>query len=532
MINLTESFKRGYEIFLKEQAETDFENAFNGLEESQRDAEESFNILKEYFSLYSRASKLSEATPPTGVSPEGPAATTAAAPKQNRVDQKQEENILSSLIGVLAKMSDTRTEGDIRRDSEYRPITGAVEVTKISQMGFPENIIFFIKSLVSWLINVVRKFISVFTNVVRRFFGLEEGQETVTARDLTLKLAKSKEIRSITSGFSYGDTKEPKPIQLMKLPVENIERVSRILGESAKIITINEAGLFGDEEAEPREKGYYLNIENEDDRKKAQKALGIQPQEKTFSMVEIDISRDLENLEQLIQHFFTLFDDAYGSNREHLFETDDLELLLKLFRDTMYNIEHGTLRTYAVDGKLTSANALDASALKNNLMRTHVNTEKLKEVYVQIQKKIQNTLLIIGHKQLIAGETMGLRFKYYSAATYETMIAIINAIDPRIKQVASMERQLTTLRRRFEDLTVQLGRMRTSLQGFGEVVYETSYSKKINDLFEGARYVTQTITLRLATLGLYLRQLRDVKEGIANLNEINSRNRGKKFFFF
>jgi hypothetical protein len=552
MFNLTESFKKGYELFLQEQTDAEFERAFAGLEESQKEAEESFTVLSEYFNLYAKANNLLEnprLTPSTGTSggvrgtagPENSSGSdsgsgtsnrggTGQGSGMNRRDEAQEENVVSSLIKVLSKISDISTEEDIRRDTDYRPITGAVEVTKVSEMKFPENIIFFIKSLVSWLINVVRKFISIFTNVIRKFFGLSEGEETVTARDLTMKLAKSKEIATISSLVPYGNARDNiKPIQLLRMPIENIERVDRLINDSVqekgKYTFITEAELLerdGDEgSAESREKGYYLNIENEQDRKKAQQLLGIQSKEKTFSLVQIDLSKDLENLEQLISHFFDLFENAYGSNNEHLFETGDLEILLRLFNDTIDQITSGRLSSYAVDGKLSPINTLDASNLKNNLMRTHVNTEKLKEVYVEIQKRIQNVLMIIGHKQLIAAEGMGLKYKFYSASTYQVMIQILNVITPRIKDVVRIEKGMNDFRRRFETLTVRLGRLRQGLQGFGEIVYQSQYQKRINDLFEGARYVTQTISLRLATVGLYLRQLRDIREGISNLNQMN-----------
>ena len=60
MFNLTEAFKIGYEEYLKEQVEQDFEKAFDALQESQKEAEKSFDIVKNYFNLYALSEGLLE----------------------------------------------------------------------------------------------------------------------------------------------------------------------------------------------------------------------------------------------------------------------------------------------------------------------------------------------------------------------------------------------------------------------------------------------------------------------------------------
>ena len=52
MFNLTEAFKEGYELFLEEQSQKDFVQAFSILEESQKQAESAFKTVQDYFKLY------------------------------------------------------------------------------------------------------------------------------------------------------------------------------------------------------------------------------------------------------------------------------------------------------------------------------------------------------------------------------------------------------------------------------------------------------------------------------------------------
>ena len=86
--------------------------------------------------------------------------------------------------------------------------------------------------------------------------------------------------------------------------------------------------------------------------------------------IDINISREMEGIEQLLQHFLDLFDNSMGSNREHLFETRDLEMLLEIFKTTIKDLVSGNVSNTAIAGKLTNLDLLSADKLKDNLIRT------------------------------------------------------------------------------------------------------------------------------------------------------------------
>lgn len=474
MFNLTETFKEGYEAFLTEQAEQDFERAIESLEESQKQAERSFEIVREYFDLYAASEGLLEAE--AGFRD---ATSSAEQRKEEKVidkDQSLGSNVVKDLMGFLAQGS----------GASYKPQVGTVEVKKISEMKFPQNIIFFLQALIEWLVNLVKKFLSAITNGIQRLFGVPTAEDFKGS--LRLNLEKAKTIENFVLPIANSITGAPKAAKMVQVDPSNLEQVKKVYSLQENVLTEDE----------------------------------VETQNKPTMAIQINIQKDMEDLNQSLVYFLDMFDNSYGSNQEKLFETEDLQLLLELFRNSIEMISKGESRSYALQGQLTELDVVNKEKLKDNLIRTKINTENLKKVYVETQKRILSILQVIGHKQLLAVGGMGVSFKFYTAATYNEMIKILDALEPRIKDANKLEKRLKKMSDTFNKVVIQLGKQRKSIANYGEVVYMPIYQKRINDLFDSARYVSQTITLRMATLSLYIKQLKEVRENISNLNSINS----------
>jgi hypothetical protein len=488
MFNLTEAFKQGYETYLKEETEKSFEEAINGLEESQKEAEESFEIVREYFNLYA----LSEGVLNEKEEDEGKLGNTADKKSNKETDA-------TDVIKNLLKLG-TGIFGD-QEKAGYNPLVGNVTVQKITEMKFPQNIIFFIQTLIAWLGNLVRKFISFITQGIQRLFGLPVGDDF--KGDLTLHLEKAKKIESIGLPLSGFKGKEPKAASMYSFDSKNLEEIRSIFDG----FSLKESVELTEAEKDARDPN---NPANADFRNQT-------------VAIKVDISKEMEDLHSQLLHFLDLFDNAYGSNQEHLFQTEDLQLLLELFRAVMEAISSGDVPTYAIQGKLTELETINKERLKDNLIRTKINTENLKRAYVETQERIVRTLQILTQKQLLAAEGLGVSFRFYSAATYVQMIKILQVIKPRIKDSEKMEAKLKKMGEIFNKVVIELGKQRSAISNFGPVIYTPVYQRKVNDLFDASRFVSQTITLRLALLGLYIRQLKDIREALENANSINSR---------
>jgi hypothetical protein len=513
--NLTESFKQSYKAYLlEEQAERDYKTALEEFEQAQKHSEAGFDVINEYFANYSGAKVLNEK--PTGVG-SGEGSSEGGSRSSNRgedVNKKVAETI-GSIFNII---NSTKPEDNIDPRSkidEYQPVVGHVKIEKISEMRFPENVLFFFQQLISWIVNIVKKFISFFTTAIQRFFKIPEAKEYDA--DVRMNLQRAKKIESLAMPLAYSkeyNTKGniPKAVTLLGIPPEAVEKV-RSLFSVSESVNLSEVDSVD-------EKRYSKDAEAKPSDVKAQTS-----ESKQVIAIDINISKEMEGIQQLLQHFLDLFDNAYGSNRERLFGTEDLEMLLELFRKTIDQLTKGDISTTAIAGKLTSMELLDSSKLKDNMIRTKVNTDNLKRVYVQIEQGISNMLAILSHKQLVALENLGSGYRFYSASTYIQMVKILDAISPRVKESEEMEKDLKKMKEVFDKIVIQLGKQRDALVGYGQITYTSVYQKRISDLFDGARYVSQTVTLRLATLGLFIRQIKDIREAIFTVNSMNERSR-------
>jgi hypothetical protein len=500
MFNLTESFKAKYKDYLQEKALTsDYEKSLKEYEEAQKYINEGFDVISNYFGSFSILHE-----EPKGKPREDGEESTDKKKSESEVERK----VAETLGNVFSFLS--RGESPKDQVSDYQPVVGHARIEKISEMKFPENVIFFFQQLITWIVNLVKKFISFFTNALRRLFLIPEGPKY--EEDMELSLQRAKKIESIAMPLSnkkdYTAKKNfPAAVSLVGFDPSDWEKM--------RSLVLREAGGEG----EYKDPGSTQDM--------PQRGIKAETSSSAQTMaININISKEMEGIHQLLQYFLDLFDNSYGSNREHLFGTEDLEMLLQLFKETIKEMSEGSVSTTAISGKLTSMQFLSASKLKDNLIRTKVNTDNLKRVYVEIEQNISNMLTILSHKQLIASENLGVNYRFYSASTYVQMIKILDALKPRVKQAEQMEKDLKKMQTIFDKIVVQLGKQRQVLLGFGEVTYTSVYQKKIAELFDGARYVSQTISLRLATLGLFIRQLKDIKEAIFNVNAINERNKG------
>ena len=475
MFNLTEAFKEGYEVYLQEKANEDFAEAFQILNESQKQAEASFAAVQKYFQLYA----LSEAS----MDPK-------SLPAENKKQTKQDESLSTDVFDTIRKIVELSKQSEKDTMPSYDAAQGFVSVKKISEMKFPGNIIFFIESLISWITNVVKRFISFFSNAIRGVFGLETTKDKFED-DLRLKLERVKKIENTVAPMNVGNV--AKFMKIYSLSDKDLEKVGSFTRNESVLV---EAGK-DDMTHQPTKIGQPINV------------------------ISIDVSKDMELLNQLLQHFVDLFDEAYGSNGEHLFKTDDLELLLRLFQATINDITKGTVSTYALSGKLTTMELLDSSKLRDNLIRTKLNTDNLKRAYQETDNKITDTLAMINQGLVLASSKLGEAFKYYSASTYSQMIDILQVLQPRIKSVEKIEKDMMKMKATFDTITIQLGKQRQAMGAFGQIAYTSVYQRKIDELFNSARFVSQTITLRLTVLGLYLKELKNVRESVKNVNAIN-----------
>ena len=509
---LNEAFDKLYEMALDEQLK---ENIDELLIEQEEQAQyiDSFNILTEW-EHDDRDDDVQQ--------DDGNTQNKTQKNNNKHGDDKKSDpfgQIMDSYDKISAQI-DKRAQEYIRRndtsgaseraEAVYKPQVQFQRVERLSDMKFPQNIIFFIGQILKWIKNNILNFIDKFSNIVRSLLGMEAGRGKFDKKDLQLRFDRAKQIETkylvtgkdaydtvssfedkLNSNFgnsdtAYRSTPSTKTITLYDVPVSQI----KALTEDVSPINIFE-GLAADTPAGNTEK-----------------------------VICIDTSKDLFALQQSLDHFYGLFDQAYGSNDEKLFSVDDLEIMLQLFKNTYESIFSGKSDVLEVEGELSYSRGIDANRLRENLLRTRINTDNLKKAYIVTNKQINNISQIIMNKNLMGAAEMGVRFAFLSAATYEIMIKIIETIDIRLKEAKEMEKKLQKMKKAYENLVNVLEQRRAKINSVTGLTMTTIIQRKINELYDGARYMTQTVQLRLSTLALYISELNDTRMIMKNLNAI------------
>lgn len=470
MFSLSEQLKEAYKEYLLEEYQKDQEECdkiLNTLTENNEEIKEAFTVLDEYFKLYA----LSE-----GVLLEDA--------ELGNYDKEKVNDILKSVI-KLTKPEDLKGF-DYKADTTY-------EVQTIADMKFPQNLVFFLQQLVKWVKNVVLFFIEKFKNLVRMLMG--DSVSKIDYDKFKFNLAKVKKIENLTNTISVDDNKNA-VVSAKKVTAGDLE----LLREDEELIQLSEGITDSILVKAPLEK--------------------VNP-EKEKVVVTIDLSRDIESLKILMQHFYDLFDRAYGSFNEKFFDTEDLELILKIFADTLKRIKTGDpAREIALGGRTAEVEAISAARVKENLITTRDNVEKLKAAYVGTSDKIKDIAKIINSKELIALSDMGVPYKMLTFATLKQMEPMMKTIPARIKEATGLEKKLEKTKKEYEKLVSALSAMQHSVVTISNITYDTVYGRKINELFVAARYMSDIITLRLSALGLYIKELKDISVLLKQLNNI------------
>lgn len=406
MFNLTETWKNGYKQFLKEEQkrfDKDFSETIKGLQESQKEAEAGFNAIQEYFNIYALNEDDENWSKPGVVSGTD---EDQKQKKNNEIASASAEKSISEILKLFAGnlvANSTPTETIIDKGS-YKPIEGIKTVQKIGDMKFPQNIIFFLKQLVSWIVRVVIYYVEKFKNLLRGLLGAPLKTLDPNQKKLNLE----KEIPSEYMIPLNPNDRTGAPIKAYKV---DSKYISNYITESAKAEekALLEDNIFA-------EIGKALKSQTP-----ATKDKGVQ-KDKQMIIVSLDFSKDLMDMKQLVQHFFDLFDNAFGSNNENLYGTDDLELILRVFDSTVENMKKGKTNTYEIDGNLAEISAISADRVYDNLVNTNTNLTNLKECYQQTFDKINDVAKIINNKELLSAADMGINFKYLTMNTKKSII--------------------------------------------------------------------------------------------------------------
>lgn len=518
MTELLQYFKEeAYEAFLME----DLARTYGDIIENQNAIFEAMDAYEDLIKLEESFDSLNEEEIDLGV-------------LQNQMGQ------LKDIFGSISAISDGPRVSDVT----YAPI--ATEIKAPSKL---ESFAGFITAIVTWIKNVFIALITKIGNVLRRLTGAptkempdislsslikkQKAAMTLEKIEDANDAAKYSHITAVASGgakipYDVNDSSADKIEFLMK---NGLDEEADMTPEEA-VAVLTEDSLYrafdkmprvvdGDVVEDKRARdGIKMGGKIETEHGENKIAVG-KPQN---NIVLVDPSQDVFNLREALGQFFLLFDNSIGSNGEKLFETDDLQMLLKAFEATKKALDTGDVDYMAVGNKVSQFNLISADKLKDNLIRTKVNTDKLTHAYQQVDTMMQTVLQAIAGKDYNMAVAAPGVYKVLSTATYKQMIEIVKILNKRVAQAKKLEKKLDKVRVQYEKLANELSKMKAQWLSIGMTVsYSTVTQQRVSELFDAAKYVLQTIMLRYGALGIYTKVLKNTKDTIANLNFINSR---------
>ena len=415
---------------------------------------------------------------------------------ENAEIQDKVQQIMKLLSSKLASDGDPRSE----KQYSYQPAPGISIVQTMSDMSFPKNIVFFIETVVTWIKNLIKYALT----AIKRFFMMLLGGGGA-GDDLKKKMDDMKEDLKL-------EFKKTKVIQSVGLPV-NFNNSGKITDPIIAVRTVKDSEI-------EKVGSLFENTLNEFEFGKDNRVSG-QP-----VVISLDLSKDVFALKEFVQHFFNLYDNAYGSNEEYLFGVDDVEVLLKAFQVMDSNIRSGKQVNYSIGGRIAEADLIDADRMRDVAIKTKINTDALTKAYTETYNKIKDILRVIQAKSMSSVIDNMSSFRLLSNATVGATLDLLDVIKPRISEASRLEKDLEKISKMYDKLIIGLQKTGNNIMGaYGKVTYMSSYQNQMSNLFNAARYTSQTISMRISALALYLKQLKD----IADIIELLKRFKKKSF---
>lgn len=474
MLNLSEAWKQAYEEYLIEesnQINIDTDKMMTELTEAHEEVKKGFMIVEKYFEMFAE----SEGVNLNEVKTAEPGVKNGEGNIIINNNGKSRNN--NDIVGILDLIKQSRAD-----NADYSPVAN-VSVTTLSNMKFPANIVFFLKQIGTWLVKIVLFFIEKIKNIIRRLIGDHDKVTNIDLNKLALDLKQVKNIETVSTKYEL--TGDKGPIKMYNFSDKDIALTEGITDFIVKTPEITK---------------------------------------KERVLVTVDLAKDVEALRLSMQHFYDLFDGAFGSYNEKLFEADDLVVIFNNLVRMLEEIKNGTpSREISLSGNVVELSEISADRVKQNLVQTSTNINALKAAYTETAARIKDIAKIINSKEMLMLSDLGVDYRILTSATLGQMMPIMQSIPVRLKESAKLEKRLTKVKEKYDALVKTMARTQNSVMSLSNVAYTNSYAKRMNDLFVATRYMVDVVTLRLSGLALYVKELKDIRDIMFQLNAL-SRN--------
>lgn len=394
---------------------------------------------------------------------------------------------------------------------------------KMFQYKKIDSVVGFITGIVTWIKNVLLNLISYFTRGIRVALHIDRDAKANEYKEINpFKLmAQAKKAAAVERQYGFGT---------LKIGNDNGESIDKSIGDQLKNYI---SAQKGEEIIKSMQESAILtekdDTDSKDDKnnKGGYQYPGLKEINKTYGyLVNIDVSKEIRQLKEVLNHFFDLFDEAVGSNGEKLFETTDLEMLLSAIATMKNSLNMGQATHF--DGY--KAKLLDSTKLKDNLMRTKVNCDKLNKAFSDTQQIIDLVIKKINTSTTMQATYDPSRFILLSSATLLGLADVAKLLQARKKSAEILSKNLEKLGNEYSKVVGELSVLRQQWISVGSnVTMQSDLELATAELFESGKAVFQTLMLRFTCLTNYIQIITNTENLVLNLIHVNEAYSGKKF---
>ena len=332
-----------------------------------------------------------------------------------------------------------------------------------------------VNRIIKWGIDLVKYIVNTITNVVRKIVGLET-QEYID--------------------FSTRESEFAKKLDASKIP--------RITTSKVTVYNVGEA----------RQESYDMD----DEYSSLLLEQILSENESNQYIISVDVSKELNEIRSALKIFYELYDNARGSDGEHLFQTIDLELVLNMIKQVQTNLSKTMFFEY---------DAISKDQVKVTRKLTVANADKLRNTYDNVNRYIQNLLKAIASKKLVTLQSeSGLLI--YNSLTNNAIVELGKTVKERQKLASKDFTQLEKISLKFKKELENIAKFRMSLYSKNTTLVVNPLLEQYKEIYEILSVVIGTTDTRISVLSLYINHLNDIFSTLNALHTVRAINLKEK----
>ena len=456
-------------------------------------------------------------------------------------DIKQTTDKLKDLINSNKNQNQYEREMDNKRFEDlknvsYEPMTVTKQNRPFTSYPFPFNILYLAKQIFIWIGNFLTKAFARIAELVASLTGNKMQASITLAKDAFVK--EEEFMKGTYLPIAFKSEKE----SIQKIGQSEMITYGSRISDNSKYIVKEDLDLLS---------------ESFDSREREQS-----------KFVVYDMSSTLTELKKYMATFLQFYDAMQGSFGENLIGVEDIEQLYSLFYDQLEAIK--VLKTggsatidmdknyklrksgqeVLIDDQKKAHNTkeivdiikksyaqlefrVDPNKIKGILDTTLVNTDKLKQTYKIVEKKVVDILGELLNYQNSLFKQTGSIYSAFSGETMSEMVLLTDMYEQKISDLSSQIRaindtknKLNNLLKGFSNISGIFGGYNIAQMGNYQMETGSELTKISNDIRQVVVMLIQTVQLRYDNAYRYLDVLSSIRDLIVSISSINA-NRNK-----